>query len=254
MNTIEKQNFLKTFRDLLEFRDGFDNGMGAAYAEYKSRIEELNRHFEETKEYTEVEVVKPFNEFFMDYIRPVYRELDNWLAILPAETQKFEVKSLLGQVAYYVGLADKFKISQYEIQTENGKKVQSKSSQLLNEIHPVIKQSLQIISERLKKYLPDEEETLMVKHDSEILKLNFAIQKIELAVLFLGLKDCGIISQSVTEYQLAKFLETHTHFKNNNEVKDMAILFTKIAKSEVNVEEHLNAIKNKFASFNLPKR
>lgn len=84
-------------------------------------------------------------------------------------------------------------------------------------------------------------------------KLNFAIQKNQLAMLFLGLRECGIIASKVTNYELAQFLEKNTLFKYD-EVKDMQQLFTKIIQQSAATKTAFGELKEMIKSMELPTK
>ncbi|WP_273216170.1 hypothetical protein [Runella zeae] len=85
-------------------------------------------------------------------------------------------------------------------------------------------------------------------------KLRFTIQKNQLAMLFLGLRESGIISKSVTNYQLAQFLEQCTTHSNNNEVKNVEQLFSQIISDSTPVEAAFESLKKLVKEIKLPNK
>lgn len=332
MNSPEKEHFLKIYRDMLEFKDGFDNGVGREYAEYRAYIEHEQEEYEIGNRQG-WENMQTFSEFFLELIRPIYKKIDDWLSVLSATQQKEEVIALRTQINYYIGLSEKYTLTKqvstgkryeryfiyfkanlpniiwvvifgkklknvkflpfegflhgslflyqikviscicHEVPKEiNGIKKQTTITALLNKEHPVIKKSLEIISERLAKYLYEElpvlgadssssnnEELITgtrvlvpyTNQETKTDKLSFSISKTELGVLFLALRGCGIISKYTNDSQLATFLESYTECDNNKEVKGMKVLISQIRRGEKGTES-FTKVKQKLDSITLP--
>jgi hypothetical protein len=159
MNSPEKEYFLKVYRDMLEFKDGFDDGVGREYAEYCGYIEHVQNEYKNGN-WQGWENMQTFSEFFLELIRPIYKKIDDWLFVLPATQQKEEAITLRTQINYYIGLSEKYTLTKRVFKEINGIKKPSTTEVPLNKVHPVIKKSLEIILERLAKYLNEEQPVL----------------------------------------------------------------------------------------------
>ncbi len=185
MNSPEKEHFLKIYRDMLEFKDGFDDGIGAAFHEYSGEIAQSNSYYEEMGDFSRIEAVQSFDDFFMDYIRPIYKKIDDWLSVLPAAQQKEEVLTLRAQINHYIGLAERYVLKRQVLKETDGIKKYTTIAVSLSKKYPVIKNSLVVISGRLGKFLY-EEQLILSNENQNTKNKEFTTARQVVAILLLN--------------------------------------------------------------------
>lgn len=245
MNSPEKEHFLKIYRDMLEFKDGFDNGVGREYAEYRAYIEHEQEEYEIGNRQG-WENMQTFSEFFLELIRPIYKKIDDWLSVLSATQQKEEVIALRTQINYYIGLSEKYTLTKQVSKEINGIKKQTTITALLNKEHPVIKKSLEIISERLAKYLHEELPVLGADSSSSKNK-EFTTARQVAAIMLLDQKFALFNTQDKINIQ--NFIEFLTS-KTPREIGDTMVKFNEgvgvIQKSKKQNQKDYEFLKNIF--------
>jgi hypothetical protein len=104
-----------------------------------------------------------------------------------------------------------------------------------NEIEKMINLQIAYI-DKIKYLLNDTNESIAHLPESTVVanptKLSFSISKTELGVLFLVLRQHGIINKYTSDSQLAVFLESYTEYNSNRKVNDMKVLISQIRSGE----------------------
>ncbi|AXE17961.1 hypothetical protein DR864_09545 [Runella rosea] len=244
----ERRYFLNIYRDLFELPE--NHVLDEIELQYADLLDRYNEEIDDSS--NPFPPLKPLiSQVFNDKITPIYIEMDDWLATLPIEKQQQEARSLLSQVLYYIQKASTYTLKSYSLEGREW----LLSETPLNTKYPFVMESLQGIENMLKtKYLFTVQQTSSHELSGyENKKIDFKLQKNQVAMLFLGLKAAGIINKKTSNYELAKFLEANVTY-NHKELSDVETLISQIINESTSTEKAYSELKAKLNNITLPQK
>ena len=105
MELNQKEDFLKIYREILEYKGNFESTVLNDF--FKYRIDLEPSEYDSYSEISEPHYssaycdFKNFKEFFLDISRKVYERINLWLEVLPIEEQKKEAGSLIIKIQFF---------------------------------------------------------------------------------------------------------------------------------------------------------
>jgi hypothetical protein len=118
------------------------------------------------------------------------------------------------------------------LKVQNIEKVNPKSNDVQKNVHFMLKHYLKEL-EKIKQNILDEEKGEEEVFD-EAKPLSFTMNRRELTLLFIVLKDSGLIAKSVSDYQLCKWLEKNTTYDIDKRMKTIKQEVSKFRNYEIN--------------------
>ena len=118
------------------------------------------------------------------------------------------------------------------LKVQNIEKANPKSNDVQKNVHFMLKHYLKEL-EQIKQNILDEEKGREEAFD-ETKSLSFTMNRRELTLLFIVLKDSGLIAKSVSDYQLCKWLEKNTTYDIDKRMKTIKQEVSKFRNYEIN--------------------
>lgn len=98
-------------------------------------------------------------------------------------------------------------------------------------------------AEYLEILLKEKQADLEEKADTKPTPLRFTLDKVRTVCLMVALKDAGIIDPAISDYRLAKIMETTMNYGHDQPFKDVAVVISKLRNRESNTGAYIDQLR-----------